>query len=272
MSVMQHALRAPLAGLVALSLAMSTVPAPAHAGFWDWYETVTDWFGGTEEAAEPDPWARPSDPMVLVSQRSTLANQESEAQVVLADTVTELRNNGADETEVARFLDEAELRYAELTDDASVASYTLAAYAAAPAGAAICAAGPAACAALVAAAALAAVIASSDQISQALRTTLVWVASKLSYNPVAETMTPPGDCPPDQHRDLQNRVENACRSLPACRSGQSIDVLKATVKRHSACIDARTRIDSTCFKGGDRGHRQQIQDRTNSIQNCLGLM
>jgi type VI secretion system secreted protein VgrG len=83
---------------------------------------------------------------------------------------------------------------------------------------------------------------------------------------------PPGNCTPEEHRDLQDRVENACGSAIACRGGDDIATLNRKIGAHSACIDARKRINDRCFGGGDEQHQRPIQERQGSIRRCQDLM
>jgi len=89
----------------------------------------------------------------------------------------------------------------------------------------------------------------------------------------AETSTePPGNCTPEEHRDLQNRVENACGAATACKGGDDLFTLNWKIGLQSACIDARRRINDRCFGGGDAGHRLQIEQRKGSIRNCQNFI
>lgn len=84
----------------------------------------------------------------------------------------------------------------------------------------------------------------------------------------AETPPPPGNCTEQQHRALQDRVDNACKSARACTANDSAGVLSAKIGQHSACIAARKKINDVCFRGGDSGHREAITNRVNAIAAC----
>ncbi len=45
-------------------------------------------------------------------------------------------------------------------------------------------------------------------------------------------LLPPGKCTPEEHRDLQNRAENACGSAKSCSGSDDI----ATLNRKIGCI------------------------------------
>ena len=38
----------------------------------------------------------------------------------------------------------------------------------------------------------------------------------------------------------------------------------------NACIAARTKINMKCFKGGDDGHKEQIENKISSLVKCQG--
>lgn len=83
---------------------------------------------------------------------------------------------------------------------------------------------------------------------------------------------PPGNCTPEEHRQLQDGVENACGAAIACRGGDDIATLNRKIGMHSACIDARKRINDRCFGGGDSGHQTSVEERKGSIRNCQNLI
>ena len=80
-----------------------------------------------------------------------------------------------------------------------------------------------------------------------------------------------GNCTPEQHRDLQNRLENACGAANSCRGGDAPEVLSAKIAAHYACIRARQKINETCFNGGDQGHNDAIRQRYDAIAKCWKL-
>jgi len=79
---------------------------------------------------------------------------------------------------------------------------------------------------------------------------------------------PPGDCTPEQHRDYQNRVKNACNSAKSCTGADSPAALMRKISDHSRCIDARKRINTICFRGGDFTHNEEIRNRITAIDQC----
>jgi len=56
--------------------------------------------------------------------------------------------------------------------------------------------------------------------------------------------------------------------LGACAPGDSCLFLATKIAAITAEIAARVALDATCFKGGDTGHRQQVQDKINMMNRC----
>ena len=84
-------------------------------------------------------------------------------------------------------------------------------------------------------------------------------------------MMPPGDCTSANYLLLRGSVETAkavVSTLGACSAGDSCLFLATKIAAISAEIAARVALDTTCFKGGDTGHRQQVQDKINMMNRC----
>jgi hypothetical protein len=84
-------------------------------------------------------------------------------------------------------------------------------------------------------------------------------------------MAPPGDCPWATYLPLRLSVESAkaiTSMLGACSPGDSCTFLATKIAAISAEIAARVALDTTCFRGGDTGHRQQVQDKINMLNRC----
>ena len=62
-----------------------------------------------------------------------------------------------------------------------------------------------------------------------------------------------GNCTPEEHRSLQDRVENACGSASKCVGTDTAAILNMKIGRISQCIDARKAINNICYNGGDIG-------------------
>ncbi len=84
-------------------------------------------------------------------------------------------------------------------------------------------------------------------------------------------MTPPGDCGWANYLGLRGSVETAkavVSMLGACSVGDNCSTLALKIAAITAEIAARVALDSTCFKGGDTGHRQQVHDKINMLNRC----
>jgi hypothetical protein len=84
-------------------------------------------------------------------------------------------------------------------------------------------------------------------------------------------MSPPGDCGWATYAGLRGAVETAkavVSTLGACAAGDNCLTLATKIAAITAEIAARVALDTTCFKGGDTGHRQQVQDKINMMNRC----
>jgi hypothetical protein len=84
-------------------------------------------------------------------------------------------------------------------------------------------------------------------------------------------MTPPGDCAWTTYLPLRLSVESAkavVSMVGACSPTDSCTFVALKIAAISAEIAARVALDATCFKGGDTGHRQQVQDKVNMLNRC----
>jgi hypothetical protein len=89
-------------------------------------------------------------------------------------------------------------------------------------------------------------------------------------------MVPPGDCTPQQQATLQAAVDVLCHGTPSCRqfplSGADCIALSQLTEKWRQCALARTAINTTCFKGGDTGHRIAEADAYRAWTFCLCRM
>ncbi len=84
-------------------------------------------------------------------------------------------------------------------------------------------------------------------------------------------IVPPGDCGWATYLVLRGSVETAkavVSTLGACSAGDNCLTLAAKIAAITAEIAARVALDTTCFRGGDTGHRQQVQDKINMMNRC----
>ena len=84
-------------------------------------------------------------------------------------------------------------------------------------------------------------------------------------------MTPPGDCGYLQYAALRGAVETAkatVNMVGACTATDSCLFLAYKIAAISAEIAARIALDTTCFRGGDQGHRDQVDAKVNMLNRC----
>ena len=82
-----------------------------------------------------------------------------------------------------------------------------------------------------------------------------------------------GDCTPEQHRSLQNAVDEICGSDRKCTPQElTCDDLKIRLDLNNRCAAARDEINNTCYKGGNKGHRQAADQARRAAQKCADRM
>jgi hypothetical protein len=87
-------------------------------------------------------------------------------------------------------------------------------------------------------------------------------------------MVPPGDCSWADYITLRASVETAkavVNMLGGCRMGDSCLFLATKIAAITAEIAARVVLATTCFRGGDAGHREQIDAKVNMLNRCYEL-
>lgn len=88
---------------------------------------------------------------------------------------------------------------------------------------------------------------------------------------IQRQLAPPGTCTWVQYLPLSLSVNSAkalVQMLGACRPGDTCQMLALKIAAITAEIAARVARETTCFRGGDAGHRQQITDKVNMLNNC----
>ena len=97
------------------------------------------------------------------------------------------------------------------------------------------------------------------------------MASHVVQRVPGDGMLPPGDCSWATYLILRGSVETAkavVSTLGACRVGDSCTFLAAKIAAITAEVAARIALDATCFRGGNTGHRRQVQDKINMMKRC----
>jgi hypothetical protein len=84
-------------------------------------------------------------------------------------------------------------------------------------------------------------------------------------------MAPPGDCSWGRYVILAGSVETAkavVNMSGACRIGDSCLFLAMKIAAVTAEVAARIARDTACFRGGDQGHREQVEGKVNMLNRC----
>jgi hypothetical protein len=86
-----------------------------------------------------------------------------------------------------------------------------------------------------------------------------------------------GQCDPDQYDKLSKAQQDMCkdRANGAQRLGKCFPEMtpfaRATrINYLKACLKAREDVANQCFDGGDNGHRQQIEQVRDMLEQCGG--
>lgn len=94
-------------------------------------------------------------------------------------------------------------------------------------------------------------------------------------NAIAVTIPPPpGDCSPNEHRNMQNDVDELCKGteLRRCLKSDSPSIINQKIEAYRKCSDARHTINTKCFRGGDHGHREAAYGLYIGLSNCQDLI
>jgi hypothetical protein len=111
---------------------------------------------------------------------------------------------------------------------------------------------------------------SGSEMADGMRPT-VGAADRAVQRWPGDGMVPPGDCSWATYLLLRGAVEAAkavVDLLGACTALDNCAVLLSKIAAVSTEIAARVALDTTCFKGGDTGHRQQVQDKIGMLNRC----
>ena len=80
----------------------------------------------------------------------------------------------------------------------------------------------------------------------------------------------PGQCTRIQLDKLQNDKNKACGKPRSCKAQRdTCAVIKQNIKNGEACAQARFKLNSLCFKGGDKAHIREVTEVVNTIQSCV---
>lgn len=88
-----------------------------------------------------------------------------------------------------------------------------------------------------------------------------------------------GRCSESRHGELQKPIDDECGSPRSCNGSlrepedcEGPDGHRARLRLFRFCIEARERIMEVCYEGGDRGHRQQVEELKVPERKCQTLI
>lgn len=81
-------------------------------------------------------------------------------------------------------------------------------------------------------------------------------------------MSPPGDCTYAEHQALQAAVDLYCHGAYSCRSTSDCAELATRRQRWSDCAQARTLINTKCFRGGNTSHYDEEVSAYTHVYTC----
>ena len=80
-------------------------------------------------------------------------------------------------------------------------------------------------------------------------------------------------CTDEEHRALKQEVGRACKTTGMkCYEHQSCAELIANWLTHQRCIAARITIMDKCFNGGDKDHKQEVDNYRVGAAACSNIM
>jgi len=96
--------------------------------------------------------------------------------------------------------------------------------------------------------------------------------TKLPPDAKPDDIKPPGDCEDAAYAVLDAAVDKACKinnPVEACLRSDACGVLAKKAIAFDDCAKARQAREDKCFRGGNKGHKQQITEMSNGRATCL---
>ena len=81
----------------------------------------------------------------------------------------------------------------------------------------------------------------------------------------------PGDCTKEQHAELQKAV-NETKGEKRCLPSDTCATLYTKETTWSKQAIARQIINNTCYRGGDKGHKQALEQAQINVRNCATII
>jgi hypothetical protein len=90
-----------------------------------------------------------------------------------------------------------------------------------------------------------------------------------------EGIIPPGDCKPEYHDEMSRRVDDYCKTgeeSKACSMADNISQLDGKLRQAKLCFVTRIKREQECFRGGNGGHREAIENTQKKVANCYAIL
>lgn len=104
--------------------------------------------------------------------------------------------------------------------------------------------------------------------------TIIQNSESINFNSAQATLYEnyknPCDCNDVEKNKLQREVENNCKggAIKKCTEVDNCPNLIEKENQFRQCMKARIKINSICFRGGDVGHNEQVQNQIMGIIKC----
>lgn len=96
------------------------------------------------------------------------------------------------------------------------------------------------------------------------------VRTLLATPSIQRDLDPPGDCLQGVHEKMQRLVKAWCDHFGGrtCEPHDSCARIKQKMRRNQLCYQHRTAINTKCYRGGNKGHRDAARDASKAQRNC----
>lgn len=84
-------------------------------------------------------------------------------------------------------------------------------------------------------------------------------------------LNPPGTCSLAYYEWLRLKKVLACQGIRTCNESMTLEELRRQTEKRMECAQARAKINSQCFKGGDAGHNQAIDQLWDGVMKCQAV-
>ena len=81
-----------------------------------------------------------------------------------------------------------------------------------------------------------------------------------------------GKCTPDEHDKRKNNVSESCKSgQKICTAKDTSEIWRSKEAAWQQCFEARNDIMNSCFMGGDKAHKAELESVREKLNTCKGM-